>query len=81
MPHGVASRAATVPITRGRPVASVAVGDEEPDGVRDDGAGDATVGSGPREEVLNGPVSCSPPQPARSTTVPSSKARRLIPTR
>ena len=81
MPHGVASRAATVPITRGGPVASVPVGDEEPDGVRDDGAGDATVGSGPREEVLNGPVSSSPPQPATSTTVPSSKARRLIPTR
>ena len=63
------------------PVASVPVGEGESDGVRDDGAGDATVGSGPREVVLNGPVSSSPPQPATSTTVPSSKARGLIPTR
>ena len=81
MPHGVASRAATVPITRGGPVASVPVGDEEPDGVCDGGAVTPTVGSGPREEVLNGPVSASPPQPATSTTVPSNKASRLIPTR
>ena len=79
MPHGVASRAATVPMTRGGPLASVAVGDEEPDGVRDDGAGDATVGSGPREEVLNGPVSCSPPQPARSTIGPEQRGQASHP--
>ena len=49
MPHGAASRAATVPITRGRPVAPVPLGDAEPDGVCDGGAVRPTVGSGPRE--------------------------------
>ncbi len=72
MPQGTSRPCATVPTTRGGPVA-VEGDDAVPEGAGLDGCGDAVVGSGPAEVVSNAPEE-PPPHPARPTASPRAIA-------